>query len=575
MISITTNDIELDLHEVSITLKFENPMFSNKPFDTAYSYAFDLPANRHNKTVFEHAERLDSIKHIESFPVKIFIKGILFLEGSLTVQKSSNNLFSCSLNNLGLVMFKTIQEYDVEGLGLDSFTVVDDLLAEPYERKEQWEAYMDAKLTNDVADHNSTDHFFPCIYNQNAYEIRSSVLINPQLFSDSEGHYFLNQSWTGFINLYHGGGYKLTRGAIEFGLHQTSPSPCLKFFKILEAVCAKFGYTYILHDYFLNEEFEKLIVYSNKLQDSEATPIRVINWFGEGYDLNEFVPNVKGIEPFNALREMFGAVFSVVNGAVEIRSIKKIMEQESTDLTKYSEVNYSQSHSDFTNFKFYFDDDADDNLNVSSRVERVKDLILNADLKTSEVHSKNRPLVDYSDAFDASTYFSIPVFPIVPSYNGYVHTDYHNPASNSEEFEPIESNDMGENKDRFLLMFWRGMHDSGDGHIYPLASTGNRDFNGDRIGDLSMNWSDPDKGLFDYWWKDFYGVVNGAKTVSKTFFLSVHQIKKLSSFANPNVRFYHEKGQIEGLLKSFEFQASSNGITPIKANILTKNLYTP
>jgi hypothetical protein len=61
--------------------------------------------------------------------------------------------------------------------------------------------------------------------------------------------------------------------------------------------------------------------------------------------------------------------------------------------------------------------------------------------------------------------------------------------------------DIGINNFPMRTMLWHGLQDDSNGDDYPFASSYNRDYAGNVIGNLTLRWDDEDYGLFETFWK--------------------------------------------------------------------------
>lgn len=573
MLRISVNDKDLDLLNVSITLKYENPLFSSKPFNTGYSYSFDLPATERNQNIFNHSERIDSTKNIARLNAKVYVSGILFFTGVINVSKNSDTTFSCSLNSDGLDMYKVYKETQLENLDFDTIQISADG-TDSEDQRINWRAYLDNKLTLDEAAPEDTDHFFPCIINEDCWEIKSPVLVDAA--AGGEGYYYRNPTWSGILNLYLNNHYFVNHLPVYADFFPTSITACPKYLTVLEKMFEQDDLELVRMDEFSDPEMDNLIFYSNRVLAKYGTTLaysHTPNYYGENYNLNDFLPNTNKLDYVLALKELFGCVYLVLNGRVKIRTTRAIVKSEPLNFTKYSEKNYIVQHSEFKNFKFFYEQDEQDRLSKEDEgIWLKKEVIIDEDEKITDLPSRNRCLSEKVDYNSLKFQSEQPVihFPLLPAYNGYCHSYLHNYWQTDDKAQ-VGENQLSVNKDRLLLMFWRGMHNAEPGYSYPLASISSKDPSGSTLGKFSLDWNEEETGLYDYFWSDFLDKTNGATTITKLFYLKPHDIKKLSNFEQPNIEFYNEKGHVETLIKSFEVQVSTTGISPIKAELLKKN----
>lgn len=64
----------------------------------------------------------------------------------------------------------------------------------------------------------------------------------------------------------------------------------------------------------------------------------------------------------------------------------------------------------------------------------------------------------------------------------------------------------GEQIDKIVLLFYRGLQLDGDDELYPLASSGSYNYASEQVGNISLHWNG-ETGIYNVWWKDWHEAI--------------------------------------------------------------------
>jgi hypothetical protein len=110
------------------------------------------------------------------------------------------------------------------------------------------------------------------------------------------------------------------------------------------------------------------------------------------------------------------------------------------------------------------------------------------------------------------------------------------------------------------LILYRGMEDTANDDLYPFASNNiyNFDKNISQIGGSDVNYSlmwDRDAGLYNQWWKDWYGIFEKRRILGYKLNLTIKDIKSFSfkdRVVIKNMEYYVKKMKISISMKGLE-----------------------
>ena len=88
----------------SLNLRINNVLFNPTKTTTTqseYSYSFDIPATTTNNKIFDYANNLSKLNKFHArYPSKVYADGMLIFDGSLTIQKYKDGMYTCNLVNI-------------------------------------------------------------------------------------------------------------------------------------------------------------------------------------------------------------------------------------------------------------------------------------------------------------------------------------------------------------------------------------------------------------------------------------------------------------------------------------------
>lgn len=575
MLSIKVNNEFIDVGDTSITLKFLNPMFSDNPLNNAFSYSFILPITSRNKRIFKNVHRVDSIKAQVKYPTTVFFEGIAILSGNIVVKKFSKTGLSCYINNDELVISNQMKEINIRDLVLDEYKLYDHNPV-PGTQAENFDFYWNSLMTtlNDRFNNDDTDtHCFPpMIMGLHGY---NEGIPPPAL----RFNYVM-----GMVNPYIQGSYRPNNGYNDVLstaeiFWSCTYIPFVKYNYVLKKLFELFNIT-VISDFIESIDMKQLSIFNRDTLDSQDDNL-IINEFKQFYKLQDYLPNVTGLDVVDVLKNIFNQVIFIKNNIVTILPIQEILNTPIENFTKYVDPFYSFTPSEPKGISLKYDNDSEDPLFDDPVHTPAEILIGDGGIK---IVSKARYL--FSDTAIASIQW--PTFTSYPSglpaslsdaagefgtysvYRGKLKTDQY-PYYVETTPPHLLGDDPGpeESSDRLLLTFYRGSNLNALGNPYPLATPFSVDQYAGKVGNLSLAW-DGEDGLYETFWKDWLNLTDGAIEIDKTLVLPIHKIIQLISFRNPKKRFDSEDGPTTGIVKEVTFTIGNEGLSKTSCTFIAK-----
>ena len=536
MLGLIVNSNYLELGKISISLTFKNPLFSKELFPKVYSYSFNILNTPFNNSVLNQQSQINLIDDVEKYDCKIEFNGYRFLEGYLVVKETHNNKIIVHFESTGLDFEKYIKETKLPQLNLATFNVYDPLEPVNTNKQTAWHNHIQIG-GNGVSILHSTHHFAP-IKTGNIYGDENNAFVG------SVNHY----DWFGTTS--NGLMYANWSSPVSLGERfRYTFSPCNLALYVIKEVIKQKGFTLIENDFINSEVIQNLIIYSaNTIDDVQEQNGNYRNVYAPSYSLQDYLPNTEIDNLFKVFTDVFKTVLTITDNKIEFKPINDIFNTDTEDITRYIEPHFQRKKVTDLNYKFEYSILKDEkHFSESTDFETV--LIDKSSTKTETIEFEYcRPLATLKSDFD------------VPG------NIYNNLAKLGLDLVIGKSNYLPDSEpiDKILLGVYRGYIDQ-----YPVYSNitkmdtptlGNDLVIGKES--LSLNGSD---GIVENHWMNFINLNSNSVDLKKTLNLSIHQLKKISDFNTPLKSFYHERGNVQGVLTEMQVTLSNKGISPVKA----------
>ena len=632
-LEILVNDILIPTDsDISISLTYKNPLFTDKRINESFSYSFSLPATPTLNAIFKNAIRVDStLQKSKKIKAEIKMSGVSMVSGILILKQTSNHIYSCNIINDGKDLYNElagnhIKSYDFGALELWTEDEDDSLAAEDKRRK--W-VYHRVEVDND---HPETGKYkFPRIrgyYDSPADEnskVKSRGLnyvfwlgggVNSKLLdvdgTDIPDTYFeTEKNW---VNTY---------------------SPCLRMDFIITSILNDIGFNIEQNDLLKIQEYTRLTNFSCYCADESVGSGGTFNIHGRKYELSDFLPNTNAWEAFSTLIEVFSCVFFTKENNITIITSKDILNTEFIDMSdRTSPEIVINKENELEPISFFYDIDKKDKKTINDELlggamggnanNFMYETIGNKNKDGFAInHIPLRTLVtevrhffnffNFYNTYDSSVYdlsmydYSYVSFAFMKprggfSVDGNWLDDGEQLMLSSREFP--EENDLPE---RFFLVLFHGMHEvldhatilNPDGTTSPefpddplvtriplvcnLDKTDNMnpipgldlDFPKIKLSDkhiyLDDNPDDPGKGTYSSYYEPLAEFKKNTSEIEKNLYLQPHEIYEMAKFRKPKHRINSKDGSFEGIVKEFKVQLSKHSISSTQITYLKKN----
>ena len=607
MLKIVIDNKEVEYRpDISIQLKFGNPLFSDKKINEAYSYSFSLPATPTLNAIYLNSNRVNSVANKVKKPLKIYHSGVLFIKGVVRIEESNDNSYKCYAQNEGFDLYKETNDaslLDTDLGKVELWTAAEDATLTPTQKLDRWANHMD---NTNSAGPTATAYKFPQIKAHydfpgqddadiqtegNNYVFHRSGIVNGYLqdavIKNSivpKGYYGNDKNW-----------------------HHTI-SPCLRADFVLQEILKQYNIELVANDLELIKEYFQLLFFSNKVKDKyEDLGTSTVNLHGRNFSLNDFVPDTNQWELFIFLNEIFDCHFFISDNEMRIRTSAKVLNGKSINVTEYANpetitkdkeqkgisifYDINQEQMDQYNLAFYalgntegWQFNSIETTSVSKLERKLNHLPLNnifaqggtniiqnytqfgslnppsefeflPVVTLSNIDSTKRTEENYlmlvSDEFPNSGKRAERFFAIL--FRGYYPTiryDYNETTGAYDPNSPIAIN----------TFFPCNLEDTEDFLNYPNPPISPIYFSDKHIF-LTEAASGEQKGTYNTYHKKYYDLTNGAREVKKELHLPVHKVKELSRFDNPKHIIDNPRGRFTGYVKDFDVTLKANSIS--------------
>lgn len=258
-------------------------------------------------------------------------------------------------------------------------------------------------------------------------------------------------------------------------------TPFLKVVALLHRLFAVFGYT-VIGTWIEDPEIQQLVCYSTHSLDAATG-------YGNTPDvaLAALLPDVRVADLLIVLQQTFalGYLFNPVRKVVEIRALKDII-QNAAYLDRRARAGWRDVATEQDGFTLGYSADSGDDLLKNFTWPEVR---------IGNGKEEIRPAAD--------------TLRMVREANG--GRQWLVPAAEQEGYSPRTGLDMENNTlGQLRFLFYRGLQPDSTGALYPLGSSGTENYQGQTVGQYSLQWDGP-QGLYETWHKDWLAFRSSAR----------------------------------------------------------------
>ena len=284
----------IDLPEkLKLSFNLNSPIWDFDKIAGSYTLPFELPNTPNNRKLL-NIPCLESIDNSIDYECAIYINGLLFKEGVLTITECDNHILKASIllniSRINKIADKLIRELDIFGS----------------EQNWEWKS-----------------EYLPEQDNFALPEILDDIFLKDTFWEDRSKPI----NWYDTDNNKYYGQYAAQNGYAS-DYHPVVPQPQLNF--IIKKLFQYFGYT-IDYNYFNENENQKIII----LSVDDAMFVKYDNdndgFFCElnTYNLKNHLPYITVAEFLNALHNFFALDFNIIGNDISIKPIKEYLEDNS------------------------------------------------------------------------------------------------------------------------------------------------------------------------------------------------------------------------------------------------------
>lgn len=558
---IRVGNNDLDVGDISINLKFTNPLFSDKIFSDGYSLGFDLDITPNNASILFNADRLDDRIIGTEHNVTVYAEGVLMFNAVMTVKSINRNKINCFLNSVGLATAKKLERINLRDLNLEKHDVCEDSDT-PEDRWDKWANRLQAQwqLVINKRPFDQITHYFPPIHAPLAY--------------DGE-----NNWWCNMINHYwHAESLQFLKHKVKSDVYSEKPgwgttlSPCPNFVYVFKKALEKVGITLDENYLMALDEIQNMFIFSNEVMDDIYQYAgNYQNTFGFSYHLADFLPDMKAIALPLALKQLFGAVIYEQDNRMRVVSSNDLIKQSSEDWTKYVNSTFQKKLDQTNNHKVEWTLNDDSYTTIYEDQFEAYEINVEAlETVTSQIKVA-RPLATRPNPngtiWGAELADNIYRVTLEDEPN---EDFYENPPSLGHN-APVRSIESDQSPDDIIEQLLLGVYRGHDIEVPDYPSFVNQsEVDGSNYGEFALLLNGDD-GLGENWLKELINYINGGSPIEVALSLPIHKVAELARFHKIKKAFYFDKGRVEGIIKEFSFSISNKGISPVKAQFIINN----
>ncbi len=601
MLGLKVEDDFLDL-DVSTTLNITmmNPLFDVENIARSFSYPFKIPLTNKNKKILHHSERIDRKSPQQKIEAKLYIGGNRFEYGILEIKKYTEKYSQVVFRNRDFSLLTELEALRIKDtLGYElinstasietnpTFDIVqsDGSISGSYyiiiegiafllntntsmtaEFVAEW-FYTEINLqlpnhaiwspgqTQLILDIGELPPFHFFLFNigfipsvnvtsSQSHALNTEFYVKDINQNSVATHAFPVLRWNNFyednpifekwIN------YCLDEITIQNDLeterqwkHTYIPFVRLKY--VVERIISAVGYR-LSNNHFWNDVWtQELLIFNNRAIDRLVVPFNTqeqfINSFQTIISFADHVPDLSGKDFLFFIAEQFGLYLSFDGGLISFVSKNDQVTKQAVDWTKKSEPQYvideGQEKGYILQQRNQYDEYQSQEQLLPYRIGNgSQEILLPFGSAYMGYHNTLYiPHIQQAGSFNAS---STRITGIDPA-TGVAITE-------TDTLEADNSYDL-------RLLSYQGMVSDINGALYPQAT----------------NEGLSPANIHEKYHRSYLALLNN-KTVSKAIRLRAHELQEIRRWKNSKRRIYHDKGEIEGIIKSVNFKVSTRKI---------------
>ena len=351
MLRIIVDGIDLDIPEdFELTIKRENPFFSDKSFNEGYTYSFLLPVTPIIYKLFYNKNTTKT-----EFGIKITFKSDLWISGVVIPNATRHDNVSMNIVEGGTDLRKKANDTPLSKLKLFSQEICDE--ADPALTKiQKWQDHMRENTLNEPVSEGT--HKFPKLFTDGYREnVSFEEVLNIIHWSNNDpvnayvlNDYVPNASVPTSFN-------PSSEGKDAW---YTTVSPCIRIQYLLIEVLKYLGVENINNRLDDIAEYLQMYHFSGYVYDrKEIEGSFYYNTHGLNLDLNDHLPNANMSLIFELLTEVFEAYYVQSGNSLNIMIRTDIINQKPIDMSRYVSNEYSREKNTTRNFKVFYPIDDD------------------------------------------------------------------------------------------------------------------------------------------------------------------------------------------------------------------------
>lgn len=597
MTSIIINNEPVDFGEITITFKFENPLFSEYKINAGYTYGIDLPNTQVIRKKLQHVCRINIIDKESEYAIKIYYKGIKFIDGLVNIEDTDDGFISLNIVSEGTDLFKLLKETQLKEYSFPSYEVCD-ASDSILDKIAAWHDYVTQNSV--VESPTEGTHKFPMIVtdgysDENRLHIANKSVVNP--YADGE----FRQNYP----------VPVQDDPKEY-LWPYTFSPCIRAQYLLTEMLKQNGISSINGELEEITEFQQMTIFSGRVLDKmEMIGGEIWNWHGTGFNLADFVPDCDSIEMLTLLWENFG-IYSVVDGVnIYFFKVKSMLDKPARNMTKFAYAEYSKSpindkyyrisyqieDSRKEDFMVYLDEAFLSSIPITQKFypfEIIHFPIL-APKNFKTIQQKHLPMksqVGYDFGLNGF-YDNFPDYvtdmPFGAPGDGFGPGGLEISSRNKFDGKIWSDEKPGDSSKTMQFVLLRGINTTHKFLGYVIDHLWSCNFRTplmaqsmiDQMTSLGINIShafgdtdmylNMEEGVFNHYLIDFYQFLAGSRPIKKRLILPPHEIKEILSWRNPKHRIEHAEGNFEGIIKELTFSITADAISPVDITYLVSN----
>ena len=374
---------------------------------------------------------------------------------------------------------------------------------------------------------------------------------------------YINYLISGFIPVNQYYGFDGVSGADEDAPPQFlyTIAPCVRVKYIIEAIFEHLDFNLVRGEIYDNEDLHKLSIFTTNTLDWERTDeffiegnVRrfKVNGFRTTIDLNKFVPDENAHDFFTTFMESFNLYYIIEGKTIEIRPKLNQLHGSTMNLTLKTEApfEHERNFNDGETYCFIQDDE-----DTPTYEDQVQPVVIGPGKEKIEI-----PYLPLYNAVAAGirniTEFDFIIWLLKTCTVGY--------TANSPDYGLSSSPEL-----RYFFDNGRQPSHPDIGGTFIMASNDNIDYEGEALGDLSLQLHTP-RGTHDKYFRG-WPIESISSLITKSIRLDIQDLLTIRKWETARIRFYHDKGEAEGIIKSIQVTITDAGIQPARVDIIKIN----